>query len=94
MPFLKGSDILSTMNNELVVGRVEFNNQPKAAESFILLDYIINDAVALRMYKALSVIALDPKIQDFLEFNDPKALEQVQDAIAEYKDVYQPCDAQ
>jgi len=94
LPVFKGSDILSTMNNELVVGRVEFNNQPKAAENFILLDYIINDAVALRMYKALSIIALDPKIQDYLEFNDPRALEQVQDAIAEYKDVYQTCDSQ
>jgi hypothetical protein len=82
------------MNNELVVGRVEFNNQPKAAENFILLDYIINDAVALRMYKALSVIALDPKISDYLKINDPKALEQVEGAIAEYKDVYQTCDAQ
>jgi len=67
---------------------------PKAPEQFILLDYIINDAVALRMFKALSVIALDPKISDYLKFNDAKALEQVQDAIAEYKDVYQPCDAQ
>ena len=82
------------MNNELVVGRLEFSNQPKAAEHFILLDYIINDAVALRMYKALSVIALDPKIQDYLKTNDPKALDQVEDAIAEYKDVYQTCDAQ
>ena len=45
------------------------------------------------MYKALSVIALDPKIQDYLKINDPKALEQIQDAIAEYKDVYQTCDA-
>lgn len=82
------------MNNELVVGKIEFGHQPKAAEHFILLDYVINDAVALRMYKALSVIALDPAIQDYLKINDAKALEQVQDAIAEYKDVYQMCDAQ
>lgn len=81
------------MNNELVVGKIEFGHQPKAAENFILLDYVINDAVALRMYKALSVIALDPKIQDYLKTNDAKALQQVQDAIAEYKDVYQMCDA-
>jgi hypothetical protein len=83
-------------NNDMVVGRVEFGlaRQPKVAENFILLDHIINDAVALRMFKALSVIALDPKIQDYLAINDAKALEQVQDAIAEYKDVYQPCDAQ
>ena len=85
-----------TNNNDMVVGRVEFGpaRRAKAAENFILLDYIINDAVALRMYKALSVIALDPKISDYLEFNDPKALEQIQDAIAEYKDVYQTCDSQ
>ena len=81
------------MNNELVVGKIEFGHQPKAAEHFILLDYVINDAVALRMFKALSVIALDPKIQDYLKTNDAKALQQVQDAIAEYKDVYQMCDA-
>ena len=81
------------MNNELVVGKIEFGHQPKAAEHFILLDYVINDAVALSMYKALSIIALDPKIQDYLNINDAKALQQVQDAIAEYKDVYQTCDA-
>ena len=80
------------MNNELVVGKIEFNLQPKAAENFILFDHIINDAVSLRMYKALSVIALDPKIQDYLKINDPKALDQVKGAIAEYKDVYQMCD--
>ena len=85
-----------TNNNDMVVGRVEFGpaRQPKAAENFILFDYVINDAVALRMLKALSVIALDPRIQDYLKINDPKALEQVEGAIAEYKDVYQPCDAQ
>ena len=81
------------MNNELVVGKIEFGHQPKAVENFILLDYVINDAVVLRMYKALSVIALDPRIQDYLKINDPKALEQVEGAIAEYKDVYQMCDA-
>jgi hypothetical protein len=83
-------------NNDMVVGRVEFGpvRTPKTAENFILFDYIINDAVALRMYKALSVIALDPKISDYLAVTDPKALEQVQDALAEYKDAYQPCDAQ
>lgn len=81
------------MNNELVVGKIEFGHQPKAAEHFILLDYVINDAVALRMYKALSVIALDPNIQDYLRTNHAKALDQVQGAIAEYKDVYQTCNA-
>ena len=83
-------------NNDMVVGKVEFGpaRQPKTAENFILFDHVINDAVALRMFKALSVIALDPRISDYLEENDAKALEQVQDALAEYKDVYQPCDAQ
>lgn len=81
------------MNNELVVGKIEFSHQPKAAENFTLLDYVINDAVALRMYKALSVIALDPKIQDYLKTNDPKALKQVEGAMAEYKGAYQWCSA-
>ena len=80
------------MNNELVVGKIEFSHQPKTVENFILLDYIVNDAVSLRMYKALSVIAIDPKIQEYLKTNDPKALDQVEGAIAEYKDVYQMCD--
>lgn len=80
----------------MVVGEVEFGpaRQPKTAEHFILFDHIINDAVALRMCKALSVIALDPNIQHYLTTNDAKALDQVKGAIAEYKDAYQPCDAQ
>lgn len=81
------------MNNELVVGKIEFGHQPKAAVHFSSVDHVINDAVALRMYKALSVIALDPNIQHYLTTNDCKALDQVKDAIAEYKDVYQWCDA-
>jgi hypothetical protein len=76
-------------NGNMVVGKIEFGRTPKAPEDFLLVDHVINDAVALRMYKALSVIALDPKIQDYLEFNDPKALEQVQDAREEYKSSYQ-----
>ena len=80
-------------NGNMVVGKIEFGRTPKAPEDFISLDHVINDAVALRMYKALSVIALDPKIQDYLKTNDPKALDQVEGAIAEYKDVYQMCDA-
>ena len=77
------------MNNELVVGKIEFGLTPKAPEDFISLDYVINDAVALRMYKALSVIALDPNINSVLSNLDPKALEQVRDACKEYRDSYQ-----
>ena len=77
------------MNNNLVVGKVEFGRTPKAPQDFLSVDHVINDAVALRMYKALSVIALDPKIYNFLAFNDSKALKQVVDAIEEYKDSYQ-----
>jgi len=78
------------MNNELVVGKIEFGRNPKAPEDFLSVDHAINDAVALRMYKALSVISLDPKIQGYLKLIDPKALQQVQNAIEEYKASYQP----
>jgi hypothetical protein len=77
------------MNNNLVVGKVEFGLTPKAPEDFITLDYVINDAIALRMYKALSVIALNPNINSVLSNLDPKALEQVTDAIKEYRASYQ-----
>ena len=70
----------------MVVGKIEFGRTPKAPEDFLSVDHVINDAVALRMYKALSVIALDPNI---FEFVDPKALQQVRDAIEEYKTSYQ-----
>lgn len=77
------------MNNNLVVGKVEFGRQPKAPEEFISVDYVINDAVALRMYKALSVIALNPNIASILSNLDPKALQQVEDAREEYQASYQ-----
>ena len=77
------------MNNNLVVGKVEFGRTPKAPEDFITLDYVINDAVALRMYKALSVIALNPNIKSVLSNLDPKALQQVEDAREEYQASYQ-----
>lgn len=77
------------MNNDLVVGKVEFGRSPKAPEEFLSVDYVINDAVALRMFKALSVIALNPNINSILSNLDPKALQQVQDAIEEYQTSYQ-----
>ena len=77
------------MNNELVVGKIEFGRTPKAPEDFISLDHVINDAVALRMYKALSVIALTPGIKSILSNLDPKALQQVEDAREEYQASYQ-----
>ena len=77
------------MNNTFVVGKVEFGRTPKAPEDFLSVDHVINDAVALRMYKALMVIATDENIWSFLKDLDPKALQQVEDAIEEYKSSYQ-----
>lgn len=76
----------------MVVGKIEFGRTPKAPEDFLSVDHVINDAVALRMYKALSVIALDERIVDMLHSLDPKALEQVQDAREEYQASYQLSD--
>ena len=77
------------MNNNLVVGKIEFGRTPKAPEDFLSVDHVINDAVALRMYKALSVIALNPNISSVLSNLDPKALQQVEDAREEYQASYQ-----
>ena len=79
------------MNNNLVVGKIELSRTPKAPECFYSVDHVINDAVADRMFKALSVIALDLNIKSFLSNLDPKALSQVQDAMEEYKSSYQEC---
>ena len=77
------------MNNELVVGRVEFGRMPKAPQDFLGVDHVINDAVTCRMYKALMVIVSNPTIRGFLQREDFKALQQVHDAIEEYKSSYQ-----
>lgn len=77
------------MSNDLVVGKIEFGRKAKAPEDFLSVDHVINDAVALRMYKALSVIALNPNINSILSNLDPKALQQVQDAREEYQASYQ-----
>ena len=77
------------MNNELVVGKIEFSRTPKAPKEFYSVDHAINDAVANRMYKALMVMITDPKISSFLKLNDYKAFSQAYDAIGEYKDSYQ-----
>lgn len=63
--------------------------KPKDGRLFDPVDFVINDAVALRMYKALSVIALNPNIKSVLSNLDPKALQQVEDAREEYKASYQ-----
>ena len=39
-------------------------------------------AAAPKMLNALKVVALAPKTRDWLATNDPKALEQIEDAIA------------
>ena len=38
------------------------------------------------MYKALKVIAGEPKIRDWLKLGDPQALRQVREAIKKYED--------
>lgn len=77
------------MNNNLVVGKVEFGRTPKAPEDFYSVDHRINDDIANRMYKALMVMVTDPKISSFLKLNDYKAFYQAHDAIEEYKASYQ-----
>ena len=76
-------------NGNMVVGKIEFGRTPKAPEDFLSVDHVINDAVALRMYKALSVIALNPNIKSVLSNLDPKALQQAEDAREEYQASYQ-----
>jgi nitrogen fixation/metabolism regulation signal transduction histidine kinase len=76
-------------NGNMVVGKIEFGRTPKAPEEFISVDYVINDAVAAKMYNALMVVALDSNINAFLTQKDPKALQQCLDAIEEYKTSYQ-----
>jgi len=63
--------------------------KPKDTKEFIPLDFVINDAIAIRMNKALKVIATDPNIKSFLINNDMKALIQVENAIFEYESSYQ-----
>lgn len=72
------------MNNTLERGR-----KPKAPEDFISVDYVINDAVAAKMYNALMVLTLDSNINAFLSLKDPKALEQALDAIEAYRFSFQ-----
>lgn len=72
------------MNNTLERGRT-----PKDPKEFYPVDFVINDAVAAKMYNALMVIATDENIWSFLKDLDPKALHQVEDAIEQYKASYQ-----
>lgn len=64
-------------------------HRKKDPSEFYPVDFALNDAVAAKMYNALMVIALDPNIKSFLSNLDPKALEQVEDAIEVYKASYQ-----
>ena len=73
----------------MVVGKIEFGRAPKAPEAFLGVDFVINDAVAAKMYNALMVVALDANIHAFLSQKDPKALQQCLDAIEDYKSSYQ-----
>tara|TARA_R110000868_G_scaffold103681_5_gene285349 strand:+ start:2748 stop:2987 length:240 start_codon:yes stop_codon:yes gene_type:complete len=53
------------------------------------VDHVINDAVTLRMYKALQVLTLTPGIREHLIVNDNKALNQAINAADEYLTSYQ-----
>lgn len=68
------------------------NRKPQQPKDFTPVDFAINDAVATRMYKALSVIAQDTNIVSFLTNLDPQALNQVIGAIEEYQSSYQEAD--
>jgi len=72
------------MNNTLERGRT-----PKDPKDFYPVDYVINDAVAAKMYNALMVLTLDSNINAFLSQKDPKALQQGLDAIEAYKYSFQ-----
>jgi len=72
------------MVKETTLGR-----KPQDPKDFLAVDFVINDAVAARMYKALMVISTSPDISSFLSNLDPKALQQVQDAAEEYVSSYQ-----
>lgn len=61
----------------------------KDLKEFWQVDAVINDKVAAAMYNALMVIALDPNIKSVLSNLDPKALNQVQNAISDYVQCYQ-----
>ena len=41
----------------------------------------MDEHLKTKLVAALAVMILDPKIHDFLETNDPKALEQAQEAL-------------
>jgi hypothetical protein len=62
---------------------------PHKPKDFMEVDFIINDAVALRMYKALQVLTLTAGIREYLLVNDNKALNQAIDAANEYVESYQ-----
>lgn len=64
------------------------NYDPLDPKDFLAVDFVINDAVAERMYKALKVIATSVNISSFLSNLDPKALHQVVDAADEYVACY------
>ena len=61
----------------------------KDLKEFWQVDAVINDKVAAGMYNALMVIALDPNIKSVLSNLDPKALNQVNNAISDYVQCYQ-----
>ncbi len=64
---------------------------PCKPQDFMEVDFIINDAVSLRMHKALQVLTLTAGIREHLLVNDHKALNQAINAANEYITSYQQC---
>ncbi len=77
MPFLKGSDILGTMNK----GHIEFKPYtPMDVQTVFELQ-----VTAEKMYDALKVVLESEKLKCLLEVNDKMAYEQAKLAVEDYE---------
>lgn len=72
-----------------MIKEITLKRPARYTTEFNQVDFIINDAVAVRMYKALQVLTLTPGIREHLLVNDNKALNQAIDAADEYIASYQ-----
>ncbi len=77
MPFLKGSDILGTMNK----GHIEFKPYtPMDIQTVFELQ-----VTAEKMYNALKVVLESGKLKCLFEVNDKMAYDQVKQAVEDYE---------
>jgi hypothetical protein len=78
LPFLKGSDILGTMNK----GHIEFKPYtPMHASAVFELQ-----VSAEKMYNALKVVLESGKLKCLFEVNDKMAYDQAKQAVQSYED--------